>query len=75
MPLGYAESGSCTEREKDPTQYKVIGNQGDACAEERQARKQSKVARFIVHSRFPIRKGQRPGCPSPVHELMALNRE
>jgi hypothetical protein len=23
---------------------------------------------------LPIRKGQRPGCPSPVRELMALNR-
>jgi hypothetical protein len=49
VPLDYAESGDCTEREKDPTQNKVIGNQGDSCAEDRQASEQSKVARLGVH--------------------------
>src|SRR5262249_20002431 len=63
MPLGYAQSGGCSERKKDPTHNKVIGNQSDACAEERQARKQSKVARFIVHSRSPIRRGSDQAAP------------
>src|SRR5262245_38607273 len=48
---GYAESGY-TERKKDRTQNKVIGNPGDACAEERKGGEQSKVARRLgVHSR------------------------
>jgi len=63
MPLGYAQSGGCSERKKDPTHNKVIGIQSDACAEERQARKQSKVARFIVHSRSPIRRGSDQAAP------------
>jgi hypothetical protein len=50
----------------------VIHNPGNACAKERQGGEQSKVARLGVH--FPNLKGQRPGCPSPVRELMALNR-
>jgi len=43
---GYPQTGDCTEREKDPTQYKAIANHGGACAEERQDGEQSKVARF-----------------------------
>src|SRR5438128_9257911 len=49
VPLGYAESGDGTEREKDPTQNKMIRDPGDACAEERQGSEQSKVARLGVH--------------------------
>jgi len=49
VPLDYAKSGDCTEREKDPTQNNVIGNRGDACGEERQADEQKKVARLGVH--------------------------
>src|SRR5215471_11434213 len=71
---GYAESGY-TEPKEDRTQNKVIQNPGDACAEHRQEGEQSKVARLGVHVPLPIRKGQRPGCPSPVRELMALNRK
>src|SRR5215471_17426297 len=70
---GYAESGY-TEPKEDRTQNKVIQNPGDACAEHRQEGEQSEVARSGVHVPLPIRKGQRPGCPSPVRELMALNR-
>src|SRR5262249_40682159 len=70
---GYAESGY-TEPKEDRTQNKVIQNPGDACAEHRQEGEQSEVARLGVHVPLPIRKGQRPGCPSPVRELMALNR-
>jgi hypothetical protein len=51
VPLGYAESGDYTEREKDPTQNKVIRTPEEACAEERQGGEQNKVARFSVHSR------------------------
>jgi len=51
VPLGYAESGDCTEREKDPTKNKMTRDPGDACAEERQDAEQNKVARFGVHSR------------------------
>jgi hypothetical protein len=51
VPLGYAESGDCSEREKDPTQNKMTRDPGDACAEERQDAEQNKVARFSVHSR------------------------
>jgi hypothetical protein len=46
---GYLESGDSPEHEKDQTQNKVIGNQGDTCAEERQTSEQSKVARLGVH--------------------------
>jgi hypothetical protein len=63
MPLGYAQSGGCSERKKDPSHNKVIGNQGDTTAEERQTAEQSKVARFIVHSRFPIRRGSDQAAP------------
>ena len=51
VPLGYAEKGNCTEREKDPAQNKITQDPGDACEEERQAGEQKKVTRFIVHSR------------------------
>src|SRR6516164_6871973 len=63
MPLGYAQSGGCGERKKDPTHNKVIGNQGDTCAEERQARKQSKVARLGVHSPSRLERGSDQAAP------------
>jgi hypothetical protein len=73
VPLGYADSGDCTEREKDRTQNKVIENQGDACAEERQSGEQSKVARFGVHSPSRLERGSDQAAP-PVRVSMALNR-
>jgi hypothetical protein len=73
VPLGYAESGGCTERNKDPTQNKITRDPGDACEEERQADEQKKVARFIVHSRCRL-EGAATRLPLPVRELMALNR-
>jgi hypothetical protein len=47
---GYLDSGDSPEHEKDQTQNKVIGNQSDACAQERQGSEQSKVVRLGVHS-------------------------
>src|SRR5215471_1657865 len=51
VPLGYAESGDCTESDKDPTQNKITRDPGDACAEQRQEGEQSKFERLGVHSR------------------------
>src|SRR5262249_42518946 len=59
----------CRERrlhrtQKDRTQNKVVGDPGDARAEERQGGEQDKAACcFDVNSCSPIRKGQRPGLP------------
>jgi hypothetical protein len=50
VPLGDAESGDCTEREKDQTQKNVTRTPEEACAKERQDAEQNKVARFSVHS-------------------------
>ena len=63
MPLGYAQSGGCSERKKDPTHNKVIGNQGDTTAEERQTAEQSKVARLGVHSRSRLGRGSDQAAP------------
>ena len=63
MPLGYAESGDCTEREKDPPQNNMIGNRGDACEEERQADEQKKVARLGVNSRSRLERGSDQAAP------------
>jgi hypothetical protein len=40
MPLGYAQSGGCSERKKDRTQNNVTPTPGEACAEERQGGEQ-----------------------------------
>jgi hypothetical protein len=63
VPLGYAESGNYTEREKDPTQNKMIRDPGDACAEERQGGEQSKVPRLGVHSRSRLERGSDQAAP------------
>jgi len=65
VPLvpGYFESRGSPEHEKDQTDSKVIGNQGDACAEERQASERSKVARPGVHSRSRLGKGSDQAAP------------
>jgi len=63
VPFGYAESGDRTERDKDPTQNKITRDPGDARAEERQARKQSKVARLGVHSRSRLERGSDQAAP------------
>src|SRR5215467_6986965 len=74
LPIACADNRDGTEREKDRANNISIPRPSEDCAEQRQAGEQKKVARFIVHSHFPIRKGQQPSCPSPVRELMALNR-
>src|SRR5262245_9276245 len=62
-----------TKSKKGRAQNVSIPRPGDHCAKEREGGKQSKIARLGVH--FPLDlKGQRPGCPSPVRELMALSR-
>jgi hypothetical protein len=71
--LGYADSGDCTERNKDPTQNKITRDPGDGCAEERQAHKQSKVARLGIHSASDL-KGAATRLPLHLREPMALNR-
>src|SRR6516162_105067 len=63
VPFGYAESGDRTERDKDPTQNKITRDPGDARAEERQARKQSKVARLGVHSPSRLERGSDQAAP------------
>jgi hypothetical protein len=68
VPLGYAESGDCTERKKDPTQNKMTRDPGDACAEERQGGEQSKVARLGVHSRSRLERGSDQAAP-PLEPL------
>jgi hypothetical protein len=50
----------------------VIPGPGDACAGQRQGDEQTEDAYLGVHFP-PDLKGQRPGCPSPVRELMALS--
>jgi hypothetical protein len=75
VPLSYAEKGDRTERDKDPTQNKITRDPGDARAEERQAHKQSKVARLGVHSCFRLERGSNQAAPPCVCELMALNRK
>src|SRR5262245_35203348 len=73
-PIGCAEHRECTERKKGRAKNGSIPCPSGDCAEQRQEGEQSKVERLGVHSHSPIRKGQRPGCPSPVRESMALNR-
>src|SRR5262245_27282437 len=71
LPIGRAEHCDCTEGKKHRAKNVSIPRPGGDCAGQRQEGEQSEVARLRVHSRPPIRKGQRPGCPSPVRELMA----
>src|SRR5262245_46761848 len=71
-PIGCAEHRECTERKKGRAKNGSIPCPSGDCAEQRHEGEQSKVARLGVH--FPNLKGQRPGCPSPVRESTALNR-
>ena len=54
---------------------KITRDPGDARAEKRQARKQSKVARLGVHSCFRLERGSNQAAPPCVRELMALSRK
>jgi len=72
--MGSAEHRDYTERKKGRAKKNSIPRPSEDCAEQGQEGEQSKVARFGVHSCPRFRKGQRSGCPSPVRELMALNR-
>jgi hypothetical protein len=63
VPLGYAESGGCTERQKTATHNEMIQDPSDACAEQRQAAEQNKVARFSVHFRSRLERGSNQAAP------------
>ena len=63
VPLGYAENGNYTERKKDRTQNNVTPAPGEACAEERQGGKQSKVTRLGVHPRSRLERGSDQAAP------------
>src|SRR5262249_48149991 len=60
---GYLESGDSAERQEDPTQNKIIRDPSNACAQERQASEQSKVARLGVHSRSRLERGSNRAAP------------
>ena len=55
--LGYAESGSHTERQKHAAHDEMVQDPSGACAEQRQAAELNKVARLSVHFRSRLERG------------------
>src|SRR5262245_3172177 len=75
VPLGYAESGDCTERKEDKTQNKITGDPSDDCAGARQDAEQNKVARLGVHARLRLERGSDQAAPlARVDSLEPLMR-
>src|SRR5262245_28296727 len=61
---GDLDGGDSPEQKKDQPPNKVIGNQGDTCAEQRQGDEQSNIARLGVHSRSRLERGSDQAAPS-----------
>src|SRR5262249_6484032 len=69
---GDLDGGDSPEHKKDQPPNKVIGNQGDTCAEERQGGEQSNIARLGVHSRSRLERGSDQAAPSSCARVDGL---